>query len=292
MGRWMATGLAVTLGIAFGDGACGGVASMVDAGAGSDGGGSSGADATTSGSSSSSGASSGGGASSGASSGGSTSSGGGSGSSSGAIGDAGTIACGAAFCPAVDRCCDHCTGRCVNAASGQNCPDDNNPTHACGDAGCNAAGSSCLGTPCCAGLTCCSGVPIPPGQATCEANCPQSDRNAKAGFTPVEPEAVLQALTTMPVSRWHYKSDSPEIQHIGPMAQDFKALFDVGADDKHIFQIDADGVSFAAIQALAHKLDALAASQQTLERENADLRTQVRSLEAQVAGASSSCEAR
>jgi Chaperone of endosialidase len=206
--------------------------------------------------------------------------------------DGGGVPCGPAVCPSVDRCCDHCTGSCVNALSGANCPDDNNPMHACTDAGCAASGSSCLNTACCARLTCCSGVPVPPGQATCFTTCPISDRNMKAGFTPVEPEAVLEAVTSLPVSRWHYKSESPDIQHIGPMAQDFKALFGVGADDKHIFQIDADGVSFAAIQALAHKLDAVVASQRSLERENADLRAQVQELEGQVSHAQSTCQPR
>ena len=34
------------------------------------------------------------------------------------------------------------------------------------------------------------------------------------------------------------------------MAQDFKQTFNVGGSDKTIFQVDADGVTFAAIQAL------------------------------------------
>jgi hypothetical protein len=67
------------------------------------------------------------------------------------------------------------------------------------------------------------------------------------------------------------------------MAQDFKAAFGVGADDKHIFQIDADGVSFAAIQALSRKLDAVMQSQRSLERENEELRSQLHELQAGLA---------
>jgi hypothetical protein len=129
-------------------------------------------------------------------------------------------------------------------------------------------------------------VPIPSGQAVCYASgCPISDRNAKAGFTPVQADEVLNGVLSLPLSKWHYKFEPPEIQHIGPMAQDFKAAFGVGVDDKHIFQIDADGVSFAAIQALSHKLETVAAEQRTLERENADLRAHVQQLETQVAAA-------
>ena len=99
----------------------------------------------------------------------------------------------------------------------------------------------------------------------------------------MEADAVLGGVLSLPLSKWHYKFEPPEIQHIGPMAQDFKAAFGVGVDDKHIFQIDADGVSFAAIQALSHKLEAVAAAQRTLERANADLLAHVQQLETQVA---------
>jgi endosialidase-like protein len=159
------------------------------------------------------------------------------------------------------------------------------------DAGCVSAGASCVGATCCGGLSCCSGVPIPVGQSYCGIACPRSDWHVKAGFAPVESEAVLDAVASLPLSKWRYQSEPPEVQHIGPMAQDFKAAFGVGADDKHIFQIDADGVSFAAIQALAHKLDALTASQQALERENADLRAQVQKLETRMLPEQASCPA-
>jgi prefoldin subunit 5 len=59
------------------------------------------------------------------------------------------------------------------------------------------------------------------------------------------------------------------------MAQDFQAAFGVGASDRFIFQIDADGVSFAAIQALDAKVD-------ELEAENQQLRNTLRELEARL----------
>jgi len=37
---------------------------------------------------------------------------------------------------------------------------------------------------------------------------------------------------------------------MGPVAQDFRAAFGLGEDDKHIATVDADGVALAAIQAL------------------------------------------
>ena len=50
------------------------------------------------------------------------------------------------------------------------------------------------------------------------------------------------------------------------MAQDFKASFDLGATDKAIFTVDADGVALAAIQALAAENKALRTTIHRLER--------------------------
>ncbi len=77
-----------------------------------------------------------------------------------------------------------------------------------------------------------------------------SDRNLKENFKPVDARAVLNQLLATPVSEWNLISQDPAIRHIGPMAQDFKAAFGVGEDDRHINTCDADGVAFAAIQGL------------------------------------------
>jgi Chaperone of endosialidase len=198
--------------------------------------------------------------------------------------------CGTVSCGSDEVCCDHCASRCRSKsyAGPDACPDEVNPNRACADAGagCAQSGQSCSSTPCCSGLQCCSGQPFPPGTAQCRGGpgCPISDRNMKADIVPVKPEHVLQGLLALPIAHWHYKSDTPEVQHIGPMAQDFKATFGVGVDDKHIFQIDADGVSFAAIQALDHKLEALAAGQRALQQENRKLHAELRRLRAQEPG--------
>jgi hypothetical protein len=195
--------------------------------------------------------------------------------------DAGLIPCGTNVCKADERCCDHCTGSCVAATAGQLCPDDNDPRHACG--ACAQSGESCLSVGCCGNGMCCSGIPIPEGQAICYGGlggCPISDRNVKDGFSSVSSDAILDGVLHLPISRWHYKFESSDVEHIGPMAQDFAATFGVGADNKHIFQVDADGVSFAAIQALSRKLDAMAEAQRALQRDNAELRRELEALRA------------
>jgi hypothetical protein len=77
-----------------------------------------------------------------------------------------------------------------------------------------------------------------------------SDRNAKENVTPLDCREVLAKVSTLPVTTWNLKSQSAQIRHIGPMAQDFHATFSVGEDDRHISTSDADGVALAAIKGL------------------------------------------
>lgn len=130
---------------------------------------------------------------------------------------------------------------------------------------CSQQQESCLEQQCCGNLDCCMGVPVPDGQAICYAQCPDSDRNIKRGFVAVDVDDVLARVATLPLTTWSYIED-PQVRHIGPMAQDFKAAFAVGASDKAIAKVDADGVALAAVQALHHHVA-------TLEAENEELRT-------------------
>jgi len=77
-----------------------------------------------------------------------------------------------------------------------------------------------------------------------------SDRNAKENFADVDGGDVLARLAAIPVQTWNLKSQEPAIRHIGPMAQDFYAAFNVGENNTHITTSDADGVALAAIQGL------------------------------------------
>ena len=82
-----------------------------------------------------------------------------------------------------------------------------------------------------------------------------SDRNAKEHFTPVSPQTILDKVTDLPITEWNYKT-AKDVEHIGPMAQDFHAAFGLdGPDDKHISVVDEGGVALAAIQGLNEKLN-------------------------------------
>ncbi len=89
------------------------------------------------------------------------------------------------------------------------------------------------------------------GTARCDGSSwiNASDRNAKENFRPVTGREVLAKVAAMPISRWTYKN-SDGSTHLGPVAQDFHAAFDLGVDDTSIATVDADGVALAAIQGL------------------------------------------
>lgn len=106
---------------------------------------------------------------------------------------------------------------------------------------------------------------------------PPSDRNVKAGFEPVDTKAILEKVTALAITRWHYTNDATT-PHLGPVAQDFHAAFDLGGDDKHIATVDADGVALAAIQGLNRKLAEKEAELQSLKRRLADLEAVVSKL--------------
>ena len=70
-----------------------------------------------------------------------------------------------------------------------------------------------------------------------------SDAARKTDFESVEARDILTRVTSMPIKTWRYDIDDPATRHIGPMAQDFRAAFGLGTDDKHIGTVDADGVA-------------------------------------------------
>jgi hypothetical protein len=128
---------------------------------------------------------------------------------------------------------------------------------------CHTEGKSCSeDTECCSGLGC-NGV-------VCQL--PPSDRAVKANVASVDPSDMLQRVRDLPISTWNYTFDDSTVRHIGPMAQDFAATFNVGADDRHIHPIDGQGVALAAIQGLALELE-------RLRDENARLTARIAALE-------------
>jgi hypothetical protein len=126
---------------------------------------------------------------------------------------------------------------------------------------------------------CCVGVPYP-DEGICQAMCDMfSDRAIKHAIIPVDGDAVLDRLASIDVSRWRYDAD-PSVEHIGPMAQDFRAAFGVGESERHIATVDANGVTMAAVQALHRRVEALRKRSDARDEESARLRAEVASLHA------------
>jgi hypothetical protein len=105
-----------------------------------------------------------------------------------------------------------------------------------------------------------------------------SDRNAKENFETLDCRKVLERLAAVPVTKWNLKSQPAAIRHIGPMAQDFYAAFNVGEDDRHISTSDADGVAFAAIKGLYQELKEKDARIAELEKRLAELEARMQRL--------------
>jgi hypothetical protein len=84
-----------------------------------------------------------------------------------------------------------------------------------------------------------------------------SDRALKEDFESIDERDILERLAALPISKWKYKVEGANVHHVGPMAQDFAAAFNLGGDDRSISTLDADGVALAAIQALYQEVQEL-----------------------------------
>lgn len=98
-----------------------------------------------------------------------------------------------------------------------------------------------------------------------------SDVNVKHDIQTIDPQHILDRLIDIDIATWRY-NDDPQALHLGPMAQDFAAAFGLGDTTTGIANIDANGVAFAAIQALHNQ-------NQQLHQQNAELVSRVERLE-------------
>jgi hypothetical protein len=94
-----------------------------------------------------------------------------------------------------------------------------------------------------------------------------SSRDTKTDFGNIDPAVALASVRTMPILTWVYKHDQKAARHIGPMAEDFHAAFNLGVDAKHIAPSDQSGVALAAIQELANLVQQLSSRVAELEAE-------------------------
>ncbi len=107
-----------------------------------------------------------------------------------------------------------------------------------------------------------------------------SDRRLKENFRKVSNEELLQKIAALPITNWNYKSQPASQRHIGPMAQDFYAAFQLDGEgaDTTINTMDIIGVNMAAIQALEKRTQRI----NNIEKENAQLKDELVELKARL----------
>jgi hypothetical protein len=104
-----------------------------------------------------------------------------------------------------------------------------------------------------------------------------SDRNAKTNATDLDHREILRKLDILPVTGWEYKAAAGQ-RYIGPMAQDFRAAFGLGRDDKHLSTLDADGVTLSALKGLIAELQDRKARSAEQSKRLAELEAELRKL--------------
>jgi trimeric autotransporter adhesin len=75
-----------------------------------------------------------------------------------------------------------------------------------------------------------------------------SDVNKKSDFSDLDTEQLMRKISELKIQKWRYKETNE--YHIGPVAQQFYQLFQLGEDEKGISTIDPAGIALAAIQQL------------------------------------------
>lgn len=69
----------------------------------------------------------------------------------------------------------------------------------------------------------------------------------------VDVDSTLEKLLGLPLMTWRTDSESTNTIHMGTSAEDFYSAFGLGLEEMGISILDAQGVTFAAIQALYHQ---------------------------------------
>lgn len=112
-----------------------------------------------------------------------------------------------------------------------------------------------------------------------------------ASVATVDPETVLDEVTSLDVYTWRAMADDAGyVERLGPAAEDFSEVFDVGGDPDRVAVGDTDGVALAAIQGLVGRVDdqrrRLERQRETIDQQRDDietLRERLEGLQAEVA---------
>jgi hypothetical protein len=110
-----------------------------------------------------------------------------------------------------------------------------------------------------------------------------SSRSVKHELEAIIPEVTLDGVLALELYRWKYKDDELQATHLGPMAEDFHARFELGRDNEHLSPADSAGLALAAIQGLnerfSRSLGELTDANRRLEADNELLRERLERIE-------------
>jgi hypothetical protein len=106
-----------------------------------------------------------------------------------------------------------------------------------------------------------------------------SDVNTKENIQLVNTSEILDKVMSLPISVWNYKFDEDSVKHLGPMAQDFFAHFNLGHSETKIATIDTSGVALASIKELGTQLQQKEAEINNLKEENKALSSRLEAIE-------------
>jgi hypothetical protein len=77
-----------------------------------------------------------------------------------------------------------------------------------------------------------------------------SSRTQKHDFRTPDSDVLLAKLERLPVTSWQYNDAPAGERHIGPVAEDFHAAYDVGGNPRYLAPADVAGVALASVKAL------------------------------------------
>ena len=104
-----------------------------------------------------------------------------------------------------------------------------------------------------------------------------SSRELKTDFRAIDSTDMLNRVSQLEMGSWQYKQGSPG-KHIGPVAEDFEKVFELGTNGKTISVVDANGIALAAIQGLYVEVQKRDMAIESLAAQLADLQGQIDSL--------------
>lgn len=109
-----------------------------------------------------------------------------------------------------------------------------------------------------------------------------SSKTLKDIHSSIDPKSILSEVVSLPIAEWSFKDDPAGTLHLGPMAEDFHAAFEVGDSERYIGLMDAAGVALAAIQGMNQVVNEQQVVIEELKKQNAEREQEVAELKAMV----------